>query len=226
MDQERYLVISADCHGGGNIADYRPYLASKWHDEFDAWAASYEVPYDDMKGPDGERNWDSERRLTDLEADGIVAEVIFPNTVPPFFPKASLADQPPAANAGDLEPSSVDDRPAGGQPEERPRGDGLPRAGRADERDALTRRDVQRDVGHDAHAVDRDREPVDREGRGGHRASPRRRSARPSTVTAVASTTIASPGKVLIHGAVCRYVRPSASIAPHSGAGGGVPTPR
>jgi predicted TIM-barrel fold metal-dependent hydrolase len=102
MDQERYLVISADCHGGGNIADYRPYLASKWHDEFDAWAASYEVPYDDMKGPDGERNWDSERRLTDLEADGIVAEVIFPNTVPPFFPKASLADQPPAANAGDL----------------------------------------------------------------------------------------------------------------------------
>ena len=37
---------------------------------------------------------------------------------------------------------------------------------------------------------------------------------------------IASPGKALIHGAVSRYVRPSASIAPHSGAGGGVPTPR
>jgi predicted TIM-barrel fold metal-dependent hydrolase len=103
LDHDRYLVISADCHGGGNITDYRPYLASKWHDEFDAWAASYEIPYEDMKGPDGERNWDSDRRLTDLEADGIVAEVIFPNTVPPFFPKASLADQPPAANAGDLE---------------------------------------------------------------------------------------------------------------------------
>jgi predicted TIM-barrel fold metal-dependent hydrolase len=103
MDHERYLVISADCHGGGNITDYRPYLASKWLEDFDAWAASYEIPYEDMKGPDGERNWDSDRRLTDLEADGIVAEVIFPNTVPPFFPKASLADQPPAANAGDLE---------------------------------------------------------------------------------------------------------------------------
>ncbi|HVT21056.1 MAG TPA: amidohydrolase family protein [Mycobacteriales bacterium] len=103
MDHERYLVISADCHGGGNIVDYRPYLASRWHDDFDAWAASYEIPYEDMKGPDGERNWDSERRLADLEADGIVAEVIFPNTVPPFFPKASLADQPPAANVGDLE---------------------------------------------------------------------------------------------------------------------------
>ena len=103
MNNERYLVISADCHGGGNITDYKPFLASRWHDDFDAWAATYEVPYEDLKGPDGERNWDSERRLTDLEADGIVAEVIYPNTVPPFFPKASLTDQPPAANAGDLE---------------------------------------------------------------------------------------------------------------------------
>jgi predicted TIM-barrel fold metal-dependent hydrolase len=102
MNNERYLVISADCHGGGNITDYRPFLASRWHDDFDAWAATYEVPYEDMKGPEGERNWDSDLRLTDLEADGIVAEVIYPNTVPPFFPKASLADQPPAANAGDL----------------------------------------------------------------------------------------------------------------------------
>ena len=100
---ERYLVISADCHGGGNIEDYKPYLASRWHDDFDAWAATYEIPYEDMKGPDGDRNWDSKRRLTELEADGIVAEVIYPNTVPPFFPKASLGDQPPAANAGDLE---------------------------------------------------------------------------------------------------------------------------
>jgi predicted TIM-barrel fold metal-dependent hydrolase len=102
MNNERYLVISADCHGGGNITDYKPFLASQWHDDFDAWAATYEIPYEDMKGPDGERNWDSDRRLTELEADGIVAEVIYPNTVPPFFPKANLADQPPAANAGDL----------------------------------------------------------------------------------------------------------------------------
>jgi predicted TIM-barrel fold metal-dependent hydrolase len=97
------MIISADCHGGGNIGDYRPYLPSKWHDEFDAWEASYEVPYEDMKGPDGDRNWNSDRRLKELEADGIVAEVIFPNTVPPFFPKVSLADQPPAMSAGDTE---------------------------------------------------------------------------------------------------------------------------
>jgi predicted TIM-barrel fold metal-dependent hydrolase len=100
---DRYVVISADCHGGGDITDYRPYLPARWHDEFDAWAAAYEIPYEDMTGPDGNRNWDSQRRLAELEADGIVAEVVFPNTVPPFFPKASLGEQPPPANAGDLE---------------------------------------------------------------------------------------------------------------------------
>jgi predicted TIM-barrel fold metal-dependent hydrolase len=36
-----------------------------------------------------------------MEADGIVAEVIYPNTIPPFYPKSSLTYQPPAANIGD-----------------------------------------------------------------------------------------------------------------------------
>ena len=100
---ERYVVVSSDCHGGGNVLDYRPYLESSWLDEFDAWAAEYEVPYDDLKGDNGERNWDSVRRTHDLEMDGIVAEVIFPNTVPPFFPKVSLTTQPPALTAADME---------------------------------------------------------------------------------------------------------------------------
>ncbi len=84
------------------MPDYRPYLERRWHEEFDAWAAAYVVPYEDLKGDNGQRNWDSARRLRDLEADGIVAEVVFPNTVPPFFPKNSLTEQPPAANEGDL----------------------------------------------------------------------------------------------------------------------------
>jgi predicted TIM-barrel fold metal-dependent hydrolase len=103
LEHERYVVISADCHGGGNLTDYRPYLPARWRDQFDAWVATYEIPYADMTGPDGSRNWDSDRRLADLETDGIVAEVIFPNTVPPFFPKASLTEQPGAATAADLE---------------------------------------------------------------------------------------------------------------------------
>jgi predicted TIM-barrel fold metal-dependent hydrolase len=99
----RYTVISADCHGGADIPDYRPYLEPGFRDEFDAWAASFRNPYTDLRGPDGPRNWDSDRRLAELEADGVAAEVVFPNTVPPFFPGMSLLLQPPAASAGDLE---------------------------------------------------------------------------------------------------------------------------
>ncbi|MFN5605232.1 MAG: amidohydrolase, partial [Actinomycetes bacterium] len=98
---ERYTVISADCHAGGNLTDYRPFLAEEYRSEFDAWVETYEIPYEDLKGPDGGRNWDSDRRLADMEADGIVAEVIYPNTIPPFYPKSSLTYQPPAANIGD-----------------------------------------------------------------------------------------------------------------------------
>lgn len=100
---DRYLVISADCHGGGRIGDYRPYLESRYVDEFDAWAATFENPYADLEGADGGRNWDSDRRLDELEADGVVAEVIFPNTIPPFFPQSSLVQQPPGAAEGDPE---------------------------------------------------------------------------------------------------------------------------
>jgi predicted TIM-barrel fold metal-dependent hydrolase len=100
---ERYTVISADCHGGGAITDYRPYLPSRLHDAFDAWQATFANPYDDLEGDEAGRNWDSARRLRELEEDGVVAEVIFPNTIPPFFPGASLVHQPPAANDGDLE---------------------------------------------------------------------------------------------------------------------------
>ena len=102
LGDDRYIVISSDCHGGGNIADYRPYLDAEWRDEFDAWAAGYEMPYEDLKGDRGRANWDSGRRVVDLEADGIVAEVIFPNTIPPFFPAMALTAQPPAVTRGDM----------------------------------------------------------------------------------------------------------------------------
>ena len=100
---DRYLLISADCHGGADLLDYRPYLPSRLHGDFDAWAATYEIPYEDLKGPEADRNWDSTRRLAELESDGVVAEVIFPNTIPPFFPKASLTDQPPPRTSADRE---------------------------------------------------------------------------------------------------------------------------
>ncbi len=100
---DRYVVISADGHGGGSPSDYRPYLDPAYHDEFDAWLADFDNPYDDLKGDAAGRNWDSARRLAETEADGVVAEVLFPNTIPPFFPGASLVHQAPGASAGDLD---------------------------------------------------------------------------------------------------------------------------
>ncbi|MFI9582917.1 amidohydrolase family protein [Streptomyces sp. NPDC052236] len=90
MSHEHYTVISADCHAGADLLDYKPYLEKKYHDDFDAWAATYINPYEDLLADTADRNWNSERRVSELEADGIVAEVVFPNTIPPFFPSASL----------------------------------------------------------------------------------------------------------------------------------------
>ncbi|MFD0311717.1 amidohydrolase family protein [Streptomyces sp. NPDC127119] len=94
---DRYTVISADCHAGADLLDYRPYLPKAYHDAFDAWAATYVNPYEDLVADTADRNWNSERRLAELEQDGIVAEVVFPNTVPPFFPSGSLMAPAPAA---------------------------------------------------------------------------------------------------------------------------------
>jgi predicted TIM-barrel fold metal-dependent hydrolase len=93
----RYTVISADAHAGADVADYRPYLAARWHDEFDSWADTYVNPFADLLAPTAYRSWDSERRLAENEADGITAEVLFPNTVPPFFEEGSLLALPPTA---------------------------------------------------------------------------------------------------------------------------------
>ena len=100
---DHYVVISADGHAGADIPDYRPYLEATWLDDFDAWAAEYANPFDDLKGDEGSRSWDSDRRLADLEADGQVAEVLYPNTIPPFYPIGSLVAQPPAMTALDAE---------------------------------------------------------------------------------------------------------------------------
>lgn len=91
-----YVVISADTHAGADLLDYRPYLESRFHDEFDAWAATFVNPFSDLLRKDADRNWDSARRMADLEADGVVAEVIYPNTIPPFFESGSLAATSPA----------------------------------------------------------------------------------------------------------------------------------
>ena len=52
--------------------------------------AAYENPFADLLAPTAYRNWDSDRRLDETESHGVVAEVLFPNTVPPFFAQGNL----------------------------------------------------------------------------------------------------------------------------------------
>lgn len=98
MTDERYTIISADCHAGGSHEMYREFLDPKYRDAFDAWRGEYKNPFRDLQDGGRIRNWDDERRNGDLEADGIVAEVVYPNTVPPFFPNFVLFARPPRAD--------------------------------------------------------------------------------------------------------------------------------
>jgi predicted TIM-barrel fold metal-dependent hydrolase len=108
---DHYVVISADNHCGGDLLDYEPYLPKRWHEEFHAWVATYKNPWEfmDPRFPDAKEdalllgtaswhsslNWDSPRRMRHLEGDGVAAEVLFPNTAPPFLPTSSLSGTPP-----------------------------------------------------------------------------------------------------------------------------------
>ena len=93
---DHYTIISADCHAGGSHAMYREYLDPEYLEDFDAWRGKYKNPYRDLRDTDLRiRNWDDERRQSDQEADGVVGEVMFPNTVPPFFPSFVLFARPP-----------------------------------------------------------------------------------------------------------------------------------
>jgi predicted TIM-barrel fold metal-dependent hydrolase len=114
-----YVVISSDSHAGADLLDYKPYLESKWHGEFDAWAASYSNPWDfvdpRLEKPDfdfGETevltgaaswhsalSWDSPRRLLHMDEDGVSAEVVFPNTAPPFLSGSAFAGIEPTDRA-------------------------------------------------------------------------------------------------------------------------------
>jgi predicted TIM-barrel fold metal-dependent hydrolase len=90
-----YVVITGDTHGGASIDTYREYLDPNWRDDFDAWRAAYKNPSKKHLGSKKNKSWDSVERTADLERDGVVAEVIFPNTIPPFYDNAFHVSPPP-----------------------------------------------------------------------------------------------------------------------------------
>jgi predicted TIM-barrel fold metal-dependent hydrolase len=91
---DHYTIISADCHAGGSHAQYREFLEERYLPDFDAWRGEYRNPFKDLGDQRRYRNWDDEMRNSQQEADGIVGEVVFPNTVPPFFPNFVLFAAP------------------------------------------------------------------------------------------------------------------------------------
>jgi predicted TIM-barrel fold metal-dependent hydrolase len=95
-ESRRYTIISSDCHAGANHETYREYLDQRYVDDFDAWRGRYKNPWKDLRDTDLRvRNWDDDRRDADQLAEGVVGEVLFPNTVPPFYPGFVLFAGPP-----------------------------------------------------------------------------------------------------------------------------------
>ena len=85
MSNDPYLLITADTHAGGSHEQYREYLDPKYRDQFDEWRGGYKNPSQGHYGSKKMRNWDLEIRNNDQNSQGVVGEVVFPNTVPPFF---------------------------------------------------------------------------------------------------------------------------------------------
>ena len=95
QDDRPYIAITADTHAGAQIETYRDYLDAGYRDDFDRWRTSYRNPSKKHVGSKKTKNWDSAERAADLAGDGVVAEVIFPNTVPPFYDRAFHVSPPP-----------------------------------------------------------------------------------------------------------------------------------
>jgi len=93
---QRLTIISSDDHAGPPPAQYREYFDSRYHDDFDTYMKeriSFGMQEDSTLEPEvadrfrrelvetGRANgtWDPERRIKELEDEGVVAEVIYPD---------------------------------------------------------------------------------------------------------------------------------------------------
>ncbi len=96
MSKEPYVLITSDTHAGGSHAQYREYLDPKWRDAFDEWRGGYKNPAEEHYGVKKLRNWDLKIRTEDQDGQGVVGEVVFPNTVPPFYEESIVTTRPPS----------------------------------------------------------------------------------------------------------------------------------
>ncbi len=96
MGLEPYLVITSDAHAGLPTEQYRPYLDKKYHRQFDEFLSQYDLHMEEISRL-GVRNeqfakqwfdendeglaggWDAVKRDQVMDADGICAEIVFPD---------------------------------------------------------------------------------------------------------------------------------------------------
>jgi predicted TIM-barrel fold metal-dependent hydrolase len=111
---DKVLMISADGHVAPPMSGYREYVDPKYRSAFDEFAVRHEAelggsrispppaffdakqidPYLDYMVRSGaiDGEFDVERRLMELEKEGVVAEVLFPNNLLPFQSRGGDAD--------------------------------------------------------------------------------------------------------------------------------------
>ncbi len=105
---QHQIVISTDGHCGADLLEYKPYLEQRYHEAFDEWASGFhdawadeldqDRPVDNRSGvasAASSLNWDSQLRLDYIDGQGIAAEVLFPNTAPPFYPSGVFTSPAP-----------------------------------------------------------------------------------------------------------------------------------
>ena len=78
----RVGIISVDGHVKAPWAAYREYLDPQWRERYDEWLKNNSRPDFCHARFGQEAQWDAKRRVADLESQGVVAEVVFPNGTP------------------------------------------------------------------------------------------------------------------------------------------------
>ena len=129
MDQ--LVLVSSDCHGGAPWEGYRPYLGADYLERYDAWLetkyaseaeakrwrnAFFSQEYQERfnataaaRGRPSDMGWEvpvdsDEARIEQLEGDGVVAEIVFPD---------GNRDEPPWRGFMDLQRYSAELRTEG-----------------------------------------------------------------------------------------------------------------
>src|SRR5246500_4515002 len=127
----RVTLISSDGHVAARMADHRPYLESAYLEEFDAFLVDYAKHGVKTFDPENvadrldpevaeawqkdvadqgrlDAAWNPERRLAELDREGVAAEGLFPGFPPPF-----LMSPPTRAAAAGLAAPTLDQLSAG-----------------------------------------------------------------------------------------------------------------